>query len=301
MTTGNRIVGRNRVTQGRLSGYTMIMKPLITAEALHSQLQLPELCIVDVRFDLSDPQAGRAAYRQGHVPGAHYLHLDEHLSSSVQDHGGRHPLPDMTKFKAVLESVGISNSSHVVVYDDSAGMFAGRLWWLLRYVGHDRVQVLDGGLSSWKQAGYPLSTDLPQTGQGSFTLNRRPEMQVDMAYVRDNLENPEVLLIDARGRARYRGDTEPIDAQAGHIPGALNIPFEENLAEGVYKPAAALAEQYQAALEADEVIVYCGSGVSAAHDLIALETLGVNAKLYVGSWSDWSSYPNNPVATGDEP
>jgi thiosulfate/3-mercaptopyruvate sulfurtransferase len=277
------------------------MKPLITPDALHDQLQLPELRIVDVRFDLSDPQAGRAAYAQAHLPGAHYLHLDEHLSSPAQRHGGRHPLPDMARFQEMLEAIGISNSSHVVVYDDSAGMFAGRLWWLLRYVGHDRVQVLDGGLSAWQRAGYPLTAELPEVSRGSFTLNLRPEMQVDMQYVRDNLENPEVLLIDARGRARYRGESEPIDAQAGHIPGALNLPFEDNLAGGSFKSPAALSEQYQAALEAEEVIVYCGSGVSAAHNLMALETIGVSAKLYVGSWSDWSSYPENPVATGDEP
>lgn len=277
------------------------MNPLISPEALYAQLDAPELRIVDVRFNLRDPEAGWRAYLEAHLPGAHYLHLERDLSGPPGRHGGRHPLPEMARLQAALESVGIANSSHVVVYDDAGGMVAGRLWWLLRYAGHDQVQLLDGGLAAWRQAGYPLTAALPEVARGRFIPNPRPEMVVDMRYVRDNLENPEVLLIDARARARYRGEDEPFDPKAGHIPGALSLPYEENLQDGRFKPLEALTAQYQAAREAEEVIVYCGSGVSAAHDILALSLVGIEAKLYAGSWSDWSSYPDNPIATGDEP
>lgn len=277
------------------------MNPLISPEALYAQLDAPELRIVDVRFNLRDPEAGWRAYLEAHLPGAHYLHLERDLSGPPGRHGGRHPLPEIARLQAALESVGIANSSHVVVYDDAGGMVAGRLWWLLRYAGHDQVQLLDGGLAAWRQAGYPLTAALPEIARGRFIPNPRPEMVVDMRYVRDNLENPEVLLIDARARARYRGEDEPFDPKAGHIPGALSLPYEENLQDGRFKPLEALTAQYQAAREAEEVIVYCGSGVSAAHDILALSLVGIEAKLYAGSWSDWSSYPDNPIATGDEP
>ena len=276
------------------------MTNLIEARALHIALEDPDLRIIDARFDLNDPKAGRQAFEAGHLPRAVFLDLDEDSSSPPQEHGGRHPLPDMGEFVKKLESLGISNSSHVVVYDDHAGVFAGRVWFLLKYAGHDKVQILDGGLSAWKEAGYELETEEMPSEEGLFTLNLRPEMIVDMAYVRDHLEDGNVLLVDARASERYRGDNEPLDKKAGHIPGALNRPFAENLNGKTYKSAETLQEELSEIGEAEEVILYCGSGVSAAHNLIALEEAGVkHAKLYVGSWSDWSSYEENPVETGE--
>ena len=280
------------------------MSNLISAETLHAMLGEPELRVIDTRFDLTDPAAGLEAYKREHLPGALYLDLNLDLSSAPAEHGGRHPLPDMQEFADKLGRLGVSNSSQIVVYDDQAGVFAGRLWWLLRYAGHDAVRVLDGGFSAWVEAGFDTTDVMPEYEAGVFTAELRPELVVDAEHVARNLDNPNVLLLDARGEERYRGETEPMDPKAGHIPGAINMPYTGNLEGKTFKSPDALKEQVEdlELSQAEEVIVYCGSGVSAAHDLIALEEAGIkNAKLYVGSWSDWSSYPDNPVATGDEP
>ena len=280
------------------------MSNLLSARALFERLDDPDLRLVDTRFSLQDPQAGRRAYEAGHLPGALYLDLDRDLSSPVRAdrRGGRHPLPDMDGFARRLGGLGIGSEHHVVVYDDSGGMFAGRLWWLLRYAGHARVQVLDGGFSAWVEAGYPTTADAPTYPATSFELRLQPGMVVDRQQVLRNLDNPNVLLLDARSAERYRGENETLDPQGGHIPGALSRPFADNLERGRYKSAEALKARFEDLSEAEEVIVYCGSGVSAAHDLIALEEGGIkNAKLYAGSWSDWLSYEDAPVATGEEP
>ena len=276
------------------------MTNLIEAQALHIAIEDPDLRIIDARFDLSDPAKGRSDFEAGHLPRAVFLDLDEDVSAKAQEHGGRHPLPDMQAFAARLESLGISNSSTIVVYDDHGGVFAGRVWFMLRYAGHDQVQVLNGGLSAWKEAGYELFTGEMPHDKGIFTLDLRPEMIVDMAHVRDHLEDGNTLLVDARSPERYRGESEPLDKKAGHIPGAMNRPFSENLDGKSYKDADILRQELADLSEAEEVILYCGSGVSAAHNLLALEEAGIkNAKLYVGSWSDWSSYEDNPVETGE--
>ena len=277
------------------------MSNLISAQDLHDRLNDPDLVVIDTRFDLQNHGRGRQDYEAGHIPGAVYMDLDKDLAAPPKEHGGRHPLPDMQVFANALERAGVSNSSDVVVYDDSGGVFAGRLWWMLRYSGHDAVRVLDGGLSAWQAAGYETSAEVPVVEQGVFTLNLRPEMVADMLEVREKLEDPSTLLVDARGAERYRGDTEPLDKKAGHIPGALNLPFAGNLQEGRFKDAGALKERFEDLSGVEEVIVYCGSGVSAAHDLLAMDEAGLkNARLYVGSWSDWSSYDDLPVATGEE-
>ncbi|CAN5845782.1 sulfurtransferase [soil metagenome] len=280
------------------------MSNLIDAQTLHSRLGDENVRIVDTRFALTAPDAGREAYEYAHVPGAVYFDLDKDLSSSPAEHGGRHPLPDMAAFASKLSAAGISNSSFVVVYDDQANVFAGRLCWLLRYAGHDRIAVLDGGLSAWTEAGYETTAEVPDYEKGIFTLDLRPEMLADMDHVRRNLDNPNVLLVDARGADRYRGEGETMDPKGGHIPGALSLPYTDNLDGKRYKSAEDLKTKFAdlGLDEAEEVVVYCGSGVSASVDLIALEEAGIkNAKLYVGSWSDWSSYPHNPVAVGEEP
>ena len=278
------------------------MSNLISVSELHTRLGEAErssaLCLIDVRASLVDPEAGRRLYDAAHLPGAVHLSLDRDLSGPVGAHGGRHPLPDMEVFTETLQRNGIGDAAEVVVYDDG-GMFAARLWWLLRYAGLDRVRVLDGGFSAWAEAGLPVTQDVPKPEPATLTLRLRPEMVVDMDTVRTKLGDPNVTLIDARAPERYRGEVEPLDNKAGHIPGALNRPFAENLEYGHFKSSEALRARF-AEVET-EIILYCGSGVSAAHNALALAEAGVTgAKLYAGSWSDWSSYDENPVATGDE-
>jgi thiosulfate/3-mercaptopyruvate sulfurtransferase len=277
------------------------MKNLIAPERLAELLDDPNLRIVDTRFDLKAPEAGLAAYESGHVPGAIYFDLDEDLSSPPSRGAGRHPLPDMESFARKLAIRGIGNEHLVVVYDDSNGLFAGRMWWLLRYAGHDQVKLLDGGLSAWVAMGGAVTAAVPTYPRAEFDLDLRPEMAVDKAFVARNLDNPEVLLIDARAPERYRGEIEPLDPQAGHIPSAVNRPFAENLEGGRFLSRDALRARYVVAEEAEDVVVYCGSGVSAAHDVLAMEEAGLPLpKLYVGSWSQWSGDPEAPVATGSE-
>jgi len=278
------------------------MSNLISVSELVASQEDPSLRLIDTRFSLSDSRAGRRAYLQGHLPGAGYFDLEEVLSAPGGPHGGRHPLPDMRAFVEKLGRRGIGNDSRVVVYDDSAGMFAGRLWWMLRYLGHDDVRLLDGGLSAWLEAGQPLEEKLPSYGHQAFIPALRSEMMVDRAYVQRHLGDPDVLLVDARGPARYRGEEEPIDRRAGHIPSAINLPFTDNLIGQRYRPYEELRRRFAHLEDAEEIIVYCGSGVSATHDLLALEEVGIpGAKLYVGSWSDWSSYQDAPIAVGEEP
>lgn len=277
------------------------MGNLISPPALADLLDDPSLRIADTRFDLKTPTAGRDAYAEGHVPGAIYFDLDEDLSSPPGPGTGRHPLPDMAAFAAKLGARGIGNEHRVVVYDDAGGLFAGRLWWMLRYAGHDRVQLLDGGLAAWCAFGGRITVEAPTYLETTFGLDLRPEMAVDKAYVARNLDNPDVLLVDARAAERFRGEIEPLDPQAGHIPSAVNRPFADNLRDGRFLPPEDLRKRFEMLAEAEDVVVYCGSGVSATHDVLAMEEAGLPLpKLYVGSWSEWSRDPDAPVARGEE-
>jgi thiosulfate/3-mercaptopyruvate sulfurtransferase len=278
------------------------MTPWISADDLRARLGDPALRLVDVRFTLGAPDAGRLAYAAGHLPGAVYLDLETDLSAPVGRHGGRHPLPEPRRLAASLGRVGIDDGAWVVAYDGSDGMLAGRLWWLLRWLGHDRVQVLDGGLAAWEAAGGPLDDAIPTPTPVTFVPRPRPEMVVDRDWLMRRLDDPSVVVVDARAPERYRGEVEPLDPRAGHLPGAINLPYAGNLEGGRFRSLDALAERYRALADADDVVVYCGSGVSAAHDLMALEAVGVKgARLYPGSWSDWVSHEDAPVATGPEP
>lgn len=277
------------------------MSNLVSTAELCHRLGAPELRIVDVRASLTDPGAGRQLYGENHLPGAVFLSLEDDLSGPTDTHGGRHPLPDMFTFANTLQTHGIGDGAEVVVYDDSGGMFAARLWWLLRYAGFDGAQVLDGGYSAWTAANLPLTQELPSTEPRPLTLHLRPYLTATMKEVLGKLDDSRVKLFDARAPERYRGESEPLDKKAGHIPGAINKPFSGNLENGLFKSPEALRSRFAEAEDADEVILYCGSGVSAAHNALALSEAGLEgAKLYVGSWSDWSSHDENPVATGDE-
>ncbi len=274
--------------------------PLVSVEWLQAHLGDPRLRIVDCRFSLQDPMAGRRAFAEGHIPGAIYLDLEADLSAPVRPdrRGGRHPLPAPEVLAQTLGRVGIGNAHWVVAYDDppAGGMYAPRLWWLLRWLGHEQVAVLDGGIGAWREAGYPISTQPAQYPPTSFQANPQPERLADAEAVAQRPAGS--LLIDSRAPERYRGEVEPLDPVAGHIPGAINRNWLDSLeASGRFKSPEEQARRF-AGLEG-KIIVYCGSGVSACANVLALELIGKKAQLYAGSWSDWVSEPSRPVAKGD--
>jgi thiosulfate/3-mercaptopyruvate sulfurtransferase len=259
--------------------------------------------IVDCRFDLAAPDAGETAYAAGHIPGAHYLHLDRDLSGAKTGKNGRHPLPERAAIVARLKEIGLNSGQQVVAYDAQGGMYAARLWWLLRWLGHDSVALLDGGLQAWQAAGQPLDSSTPAASPGTFAAGAPLAVTIDVDGVLRNLNTHERVLIDARAADRYRGENETLDAVGGHIPGALNRFFKDNLnADGRFKSAHDLRTTFGALLSAtspDRVVLQCGSGVTACHNALAMEIAGLHgAALYPGSWSEWSSDASRPVATG---
>lgn len=297
--TGLESIGHNKLHLYALSN--MLNSPLVTVDWLHQQIAATtdrDLKIVDCRFALSDPDFGRKQYETAHIPGADYLDLNRDLSSPVGIHGGRHPLPDDRVLAAKLNAMGINSETLVIAYDDSRFGFAARLWWLLRYYGHERVALLDGGYSGWVKAGHPVTKQLPAVvAPGNFQPQIRPDWIVDIDSLSQRLRqrvsaiqnSPAHILIDAREPARYLGHSEPIDPVAGHIPGAVNYPWQDVSTPEGYAKSIAEQQQRWAAISPDlEKIVYCGSGVTACVNLLSLELAGITgAKLYPGSWSDW--------------
>ncbi len=280
----------------------MAYSTLIDGATLEQHLGDPGWCVVDLRHQLSDPAYGERAYAALHIPGAVFLHLDRDLSGPMTGTNGRHPLPDLHSLAAKLGGAGIGNDTQVVVYDDAQGMIAGRLWWLLRLLGHDKVAFLDGGFPLWQAEGRPLSAEVPaRPAAGFVAVPTTLADKVDADWLLGNLEAPELCLIDARGPDRFRGENETIDPVAGHIPGARNRCFKDNIeADGRFKPAAVLRSEYLALLagcDPKDVVVQCGSGVSACLNLLAMEVAGLHgARLYPGSWSEWCSDASRPVA-----
>lgn len=276
--------------------------PLVSVDWLAAHSTDPALRIADVRWSLAGP-TGRDRYEAGHLPGAVFLDADQELSSPG-DGPGRHPIPAAGKLADALGRAGIGDDHVVVACDDAGGSIAARLWWLYRHFGHDgRCAILDGGISAWTDAGGPLSTD-PASHPIATWTPRTPRDDVVAADEVAVLLDDGFVLLDARAGERYRGETEPIDPRAGHIPGALSAPFAENLDErGRFLPPEILRRRYaDLGAGGGGVVAYCGSGLSAAHDLLALELAGIGgARLYEGSWSDWSSDPSRPVATGATP
>jgi thiosulfate/3-mercaptopyruvate sulfurtransferase len=266
---------------------------LVSSEWLANHQEDTNLVVVDCRFSLADPQLGYQQYLQGHIPGAYYLDLNRDLASPVQQHGGRHPLPDITTLATKLSQMGVTAQTLIVAYDDSRFAFASRLWWLLKYMGHDRIAVLEGGFSAYQSSGLPISNDLPIKREGLFVPQMRSELAVDIHDVVQRQQDPSAKIVDSREGDRYQGKSEPIDPIAGHIPSAVNYPWQKVTDErGWMRSSEDLKEYWSEILNADEVVVYCGSGVTACVNLLALEIAGKPmAKLYVGSWSDWCSYP----------
>ncbi|MBK1989274.1 sulfurtransferase [Sphaerospermopsis aphanizomenoides BCCUSP55] len=266
---------------------------VVSPQWLFAHLLDSQVVIVDCRFSLADTQLGQQQYQTNHIEGAYYLDLNQDLSSPVGEHGGRHPLPDLNNLANKLANIGINfQQTLVVAYDDSRFAFASRLWWLLRYLGHEQVAVLDGGFAGWQKSGYPVSDKIPLPKTGVFNPQLKSEKVVDYTYVKNFKDSPDVILVDSREGDRYRGERESIDKIAGHIPGAVNYPWSEVTdASGFLRPQSELQQRWQQ-LESDkEIIVYCGSGVTACVNLLSLEIAGISTgKLYVGSWSDWISY-----------
>lgn len=277
---------------------------LVSTEQLAQHLDDPNWIVFDCRFTLTDGEAGRKAYQRGHIPGSRYAHLDDDLSAPITPTSGRHPLPDPLLLAEKLGNWGVDNTKQVVVYDDSFGSMAVRMWWLLRWLGHDAVALLDGGLPSWMRQKLPTDIELPAIQPARFVPELRNSLCADAAEVEQARQDQSRLVVDARPEERFSGMREPLDAVAGHIPGSINWTFEENIAmDGRYLPADELREAYLALLNGippEQVIHSCGSGVTASHNILAMEIAGLpSGKLYPGSWSEWITDPARPVATGD--
>ena len=295
---------------------------LISVEALASQID--QLILIDCRSDLFDASLGKQQYESGHIPNAAFFALHDALSGPKTPGSGRHPLPDQEALVQRMQSLGANDDSMVVVYDAGSSVYAARLWWLLRWCGHDAVNVLDGGFAAWVKAGYPSSEDLSprerKQGKGNFAIRNSLEAIIQSDELLENLGSGHHLIVDARAAERWRGDVEPLDPVAGHIPGALNRPNTQNLRpDGRFKPAEVLREEWLSLMtlqapripaaasapggEGSALVHSCGSGVSACHNLLAMRIAGLNDDLILhpGSWSEWCADPKRPVAKGDRP
>lgn len=282
--------------------YTTLISPATLAENLEN----PNWVVVDCRFALDNPPRGQHDYDASHIPGAVYAHLDHDLSSPiVRGVTGRHPLPDAEELVSKLGAWGIDSSVQVVAYDDNVGGFAARLWWLLQWLGHENVAVLDGGWARWIAEGHATSSSVDARTPRVFTPHPRADMIADAPDVLAMLNQPDYRILDARAPERYRGDIEPIDPVAGHIAGAETAPYMGNIgADGTFLPPDALKQRFEvvfAGAAPDHVVCYCGSGVTAAHNVLAIKHAGLgDVKLYPGSWSEWITDPARPTAKGSD-
>lgn len=275
---------------------------LVTAEELVKHLGDPGWIIFDARHDLMDVEKGRRAYAAGHIPGAYFLHVDEDLSGAKTGRNGRHPLPDLEAFTAKMNACGLRPESQVVAYDDLSGNFAVRLWWLLRWLGHEYVALLDGGFPQWQKEGRPVTDEAPPRREGSFIPRPRLGATVDKHFVEQFREDPSIRLVDARAPDRFKGLQEPIDPVAGHVPGAVNRFWQKNLLpDGRFKKPDDLRRElteFFGDISPAQAVHMCGSGVTACHNIFALELAGLpSGRLYPGSWSEWCADRELPVAT----
>lgn len=279
---------------------------LVGASELVDSLDDPDLVIIDCRFALSDPDAGRAEYDTSHLPTARYAHLEDDLSGTIiPGISGRHPLPSPDVFAKTLGRLGISNSNQVVTYDGFGDAFASRLWWMLQWVGHERAAVLDGGWQAWLRHGFTTTAEQPTIPQAEFVAVVHNDLQFSAEDVEQILTNTDWRILDARDGARYRGETEPIDPVAGHIPGALSAPFKENLdSDGHFLSPEELRNRYESIagqLTSKKTVTYCGSGVTGTHIALAMTHAGLGMpRLYAGSWSEWITDTSRPIAVGDK-
>ncbi len=283
----------------------MNYKTLISAQELAADLKSTKAIVVlDCSSDLSDPEAGRRVHEAGHIPGAHYVRVKETLSGVATGRNGRNPLPDPDVFRQAMGALGVGDETQVVAYDNGGGLYAARVWWMLRWIGHDAVAVLDGGWSAWRAAGQAVSLNPAQTPYRT-ALSPRASRAGSIAFdeLLASLSVRRFLVLDARPVDRFRGENETLDAKGGHIPGARNRSFRDNLTpDGLFKSAAQLREEFDVFIgdwPASAIVNQCGSGVSACHNLLAMEVAGLpGSALYPGSWSEWSAQPDAPIATG---
>jgi thiosulfate/3-mercaptopyruvate sulfurtransferase len=281
----------------------MILTALVSTETLAQHLADPEWVVFDCRHDLADPARGRAEYANSHVPGARFLHLDEELSGPRTRTNGRHPLPDASAFMEKLGRAGVDSRKQVVAYDAQGGMVAARLWWMLRWLGHWPAAVLDGGWNKWTAEARPQTAEVPRPRPTRFA-GEPGNSRVGAEFILAHLDDAGMVLLDARAPDRFRGRNETLDPVGGRIPGARNRSYRDNLdATGCFKPAAELKKEFREALgnaDSAKVVHYCGSGVSACHNLLAMESAGLRGgRLYPGSWSEWCADPARPIAAGD--
>jgi len=278
---------------------------LVSTTALAGMLDDPALVLCDVRHDLARPEAwGEDQFRTGHIPGARFVHLDRSLSGAKTGTNGRHPLPSPEFAATQFAQMGIAADRQVVIYDQGPGMYAARMWWMLRWLGHDAVAVLDGGYAKWRAEKRPVATSATPYSSAAFVV-RKVAPHVNASGVRASLARRTLFLLDARAPERFRGETEPLDPVAGHIPGSHNRPYTQNLdTTGAFKSPVALRAEFDALLDGakpDVVVHSCGSGVTACHNILAMEVAGLGpTRLYPGSWSEWCADPLRPVATGEE-
>ncbi|GLB57918.1 sulfurtransferase [Cytobacillus sp. NCCP-133] len=275
------------------------MKYIVEKEWLLNQLDKPNIRIADCRFKLGSPNEGNSQYEVNHIPNAVYFDLEKDLSGPVEEHGGRHPLPNPDQLKQNLERAGISRETIVVAYDGGEGAFASRFWWLLRYLGHEQVYVLNGGYKEWLESEYPVNSEMPKFEPAVLNVELQPDILATYVEVKEQTESRNAgALIDSREAKRYRGIEEPIDKKAGHIPGAINKVWLEAYGNGRFKEANEQGKRFADVEKDKPVIVYCGSGVTAAPNFLALKEAGYcNVKLYAGSFSDWISYEENEIVT----
>lgn len=274
------------------------MNFIVHKEWLLKNLNQGDVRVIDCRFALANPELGKQEYDQHHIPGAVYFDLEKDLSAQVGVHGGRHPMPDINVLKEKLEIAGIDQDTTIVAYDNGEGAYAARFWWMLSYLGHKKVYVLDGGYKNWLKANYPTTADVPIFDKSHFQVDLQHHLLADVVQVREvvSAKHPNVVLIDSRENKRYLGIEEPIDRKKGHIPGAINKPWMEGLHDGLYRSIEDQKERFSDIDSKKELIVYCGSGVTAVPNFLALKEAGFeHVKLYLGSFSDWISYEDNEI------
>jgi thiosulfate/3-mercaptopyruvate sulfurtransferase len=281
----------------------MTYQTIISVEDLNKNLSNDDWFIFDCRFLLKDPEGGLKKFEQGHIPGAQFADMDKDLASAMTPSSGRHPLPDPIELADKLQRWGVNNSSQIICYDDMSGAFAARMWWLLKWLGHNDVAVLDGGVDKWTASSLALETDVRKRSQGTFSGQANNNMWVNVSFVKRQLAENKINLLDARSGERFTAKDSKTDPVAGHIPGAMSFPFAENLSkQGVFLPAQELRKRFAETLsdsQNKEVINMCGSGVTACHNLLAMSIAGLPmTRLFVGSWSEWIKDKSRPVAIG---
>lgn len=276
------------------------MEILVEMDWLSRHLSDPNVRIIDCRFVLNEPTIGLNSYMEGHLPNALYFDLEKDLAGEKKEHGGRHPLPDVEELCNKLSAAGIDHTKKVIAYDDQGGPFASRFWWLLHYLGHKDVHVLNGTFTSWKEKGYPVTTEIPSVEESIFKPSIQEQEFMEAKELIAKIQQGDIQLLDSREEKRYLGIEEPIDKIAGHIPGAKHFFWKEGVsADGSWKSPAEQEKRIEAFDKTKETVVYCGSGVTACPNVITLKNAGfTNVRLYMGSWSDWITYPEYPIEKG---